>query len=82
MKARHLRLRDEAEHLIAATGILNDVEVLQSVLRLRPRPRPDSADRYSWRYVCEVIDMAYLLGLRVGAHFVALPSAKAGRDAQ
>jgi hypothetical protein len=75
MRAHRPSLHREAQRLIATVGIRNDVEVLQSVLRLRPRP---DTRRYSWRYVCSVVELSYLLGLRVGAHFITLPSPKAG----
>lgn len=80
MTLRNRQLRREAERLIVEEGILNDVEVLQSVLRLGPKR--DTRGRYSWGYVCEVIDASYLLGLRIGAHFAVLPSVKEGRVAR
>lgn len=66
-------LQREASRLIHAEGILNDNEVLQSVLQLvRENTGRDRRRPITWRYVCHVVDVSYTLGLIVGAHFTDL----------
>jgi hypothetical protein len=63
-------LQREARRLIHAEGILNDNEVLQSVLQLvRQHTGRDRRRPITWTYVCDVVETSYVLGLVVGAHF-------------
>jgi hypothetical protein len=56
----------ESRRILHHEGILNDSAVLESVIRLVSQPRPSFAREGQWNYVCNAIEAAYLLGLRVG----------------
>jgi hypothetical protein len=65
-------LEREARRLIVGEGVLNDNEVLQSVIALvqqtTGRPRVRGTGRGQWRQVCDYTETAYVLGLYVGTH--------------